>query len=78
MRTVITILSVWLAFALITAWVWHRMRRHDKTQRTAVVKLRAADQVVKEAIRVIGYLGLWDDKEFDELSELIDKYEEAR
>ena len=36
----------------------------------------SADAVVKEAIRVIGYLGLWGDHEFNELSELIDKYEE--
>jgi len=41
-----------------------------------VAQPRVADRLVKEAIRVIGYLGLWDDHEFDELRELIEKYEE--
>ena len=40
-----------------------------------IARLRAGDEVVTEAIKVIGDLGLWDDPQFNELSKLIDKYE---
>jgi len=43
--------------------------------RAIIARLRAGDEVVTEAIKVIGDLGLWDDPQFNELSKLIDKYE---
>ena len=43
--------------------------------RAIIARLRAGDEVVTEAIKVIGDLGLWDDPQFNKLSKLIDKYE---
>lgn len=30
MKTLICIALVWLAGAFVTAWLWHRLRRHEK------------------------------------------------
>jgi len=42
-----------------------------------IAKLRAADALQVEAIRVMGDLCLGDDPEFAELNKRIDEYEEA-
>ena len=42
----------------------------------AEARLLSADKIISLAVKVIGYLGLWDDHEFDELREAIDKHEE--
>ena len=51
---------------------------HDTSQNAIVAKLKELDQankIIKEADRVISYLGLWDDHEFDALREELEKYE---
>jgi len=39
-------------------------------------RLPSSENIMRLAIKVIGYLGLWDDHEFDELRKEIDKHEE--
>lgn len=43
----------------------------EKTQK------EKAEKIIKEIYRVGDYLCLWDDHEFDELRELLEKYDEA-
>lgn len=39
-------------------------------------RLRRADKIISLAIKVISHLCLWDDPEFSELREAIDRHEE--
>jgi hypothetical protein len=41
-------------------------------------RLWAADEIIGLTINAIAALGLWDDKEFAELSKALDKYEEEK
>ncbi|MBU2685652.1 MAG: hypothetical protein KKF27_20615 [Gammaproteobacteria bacterium] len=38
MKTIISIALVWLAIALATAFVWHRLRRHEKYMESLLPK----------------------------------------